>query len=88
MWLRTTEGWYWRPQGTWRSRIQAGNRAVRRMGDARKYPVVRSVGTPWTHSMVSEMARSGDVYGLREVTTSPVLMGGILPEWILISIAR
>ena len=86
--METTMGWHWRPQATWRSRIQAGNRAVRRMGDARKFPVVRCVGTPWTHSMVSELARRGDVYGLREVATSPVLMGGILPTWILIIIAR
>ena len=88
MWLETTMGWHWRPQGTWRSRIQAGDRATREFGEARRYPVIRCVGSPWTHAMVSELAERGDVDGLREVTKSPVLLGGILPNWILLIIAK
>ena len=88
MWLATTLGWHWKPRGTWKGRIQAGDKATRRLSGAREFPVVRCVGTPWTHSMVSELARRGDVEGLKEVTKSPVLFGGVLPTWILLIIAK
>ena len=88
MWLRTTLGWHWTPGGTWRSRIQAGDKAVRKFGTCRKFPVVRCSGAPWTHAMVSRLAKEGNVDGLREATTSPVLFGGALPTKILLIIAK